>query len=133
MGLGLMALAVASLYQGFSSLQSAETQSLWADTEGKLSQLDAERKANIALDEGYRLEQQQAMQFIGAGVELQGTPLLVLKETRYRTELEAESLRTTGRNLGIVAQQKAGTIRQAGRSAMVSSLLSTMAYGLRSR
>lgn len=133
MGLGIWALAASSLFSGFSSLQSSNTQALWQETEGKMAKADADRRANIALDEGYRTEQQQAMQFIGAGVELQGTPLLVLKETRYKTELEAESIRTTGRNMNILAKQKASITRNEGRSAMISSLFQTMGYGLSAR
>lgn len=128
--LGFALLAASALYSGFSSMQSAKQQAKWQESEGELAKQDYAHKAYIALDEGYRLRQQQAMEYIGAGVEIQGTPLLMLAETKRRTEIEAESISRTGGNINIMAGERAKITRSEGRSGFISSLFSAGGYGL---
>ena len=130
MGLGLVLLAASSLYSGFSSMQSASQTAQWQRTEGALTQQDYEHQAYMTLDEGYRLRQQQAMEYIGGGVEIQGTPLLMLAETKRRTEVEAEWVRRRGRNENTIANQRASITQSEGRSAFISSMFSAGGYAL---
>lgn len=134
MGLGLLLLAASSLYGGVSKFQSSFTQSKLIENEGLLQQFDADQQAQLSLDEGYRLRQKQAMDYIGGGVELMGTPLLVLAETARRTELEAASMRETGRRMSLLAQEKAQVTMNEGRSALIASVFSSFgAYAARSK
>ena len=130
MSIGLALLAVSSLASGYSNMKSAETQSMFESLQGEATKLDYEHKSYLALDAGYRLRQQQAMEYIGAGVEIQGTPLLMLKETARRTEVEAESIKRTGGNLNIVSQMNASSTKNQGRSGMISSIMTAGGYML---
>lgn len=133
MSIGLLLLAAASLTSGYSNMKAANSQSMFEGLQGQATQLDYEHKSYLALDAGYRLSQQQAMEYIGAGVEIQGTPLLMLKETARKTEVEAASIRRTGGNINSIAQMNAGTTKSQGRSGMISSILTTGGYLLSER
>lgn len=124
MALGLVLLAASALYSGYSSMQASGNEAKLLQVQGETSQADYEHQAYLALDEGYRLRQTQAMQYIGGGVELQGTPLLMLAETKRRTEVEAGWIRRTGRNTNIITQEKANITKGEGRSAFISSIFS---------
>jgi len=133
MGLGLVLLEASSLYSGFSAQQSASQQAQWQLMEGELAKQDYAHKGYLALDEGYRLRQRQAMEYIGAGVEIQGTPLLMLAETKRRVEVEADWINRTGGNINILSQAKASTTKNEGRSAFISSIFSAGGYLLAGR
>ena len=128
MAIGLALLAVSSLVSGYTNMKSSQTQSMFESLQGEATKLDYEHKAYLVLDAGYRLRQQQAMEYIGAGVEIQGTPLLMLKETARRTEIEAESTKRTGGNINTIAQMNAVTTRNEGRSGMISSIFNAGGY-----
>jgi hypothetical protein len=123
MALGLLLLAASSLYSGYAQLQSSKNQAKLTELNGQALQDDADHKALVFLDEGYRLRQQQAMDYIGAGVEIMGTPLLVMLETKRRTEVAAASIVRTGKNENVISQANASAMRSTGRSSMISSLL----------
>lgn len=133
MSLGFALLAVSSLVSGYSQYQSSKSQSMFEELQGEATQLDYDHKAYLALDEGYRLRQQQAMEYIGAGVEIQGTPLLMLAETERRTIVEAESIRRTGGQLNIMAKANASTTRNQGRSGLISSIFTAGSYYLQGK
>lgn len=119
----LAATALASIYSGVQKNKQAKKQASLLNEEGLLSQTDYERQAVLALDEGYRLRSQQTMDFISAGVEMIGTPLLVLAETAKMAETDAEELRTTGRNSRNLYNQKAKITVNEGRASLISSVL----------
>jgi len=120
----LAAVASAEIYSGASAKTSADRHAGLIEHQGLLEQNDYERQAIIALDEGYRLRQQQAIDFINAGVELIGTPLLVLAETAKQTEVSARELRTTGKYVRDLSQAKAKIARSEGTASLMSSVLS---------
>ena len=126
MNLGLGLLVGTKLVEGGFKFISSMNQAKLVQQEGLLEQLDAEREASLTLDEGYRLRQKQAMDYIGGGVELQGTPLLVLAETARRTDLMAQSIRDMGQRKKWLADQNARAITNEGRSALISSIMSSI-------
>jgi hypothetical protein len=119
----LAATAVASIYSGVQANKQAKKQASLLSEEGLLAQTDYEKQAVLALDEGYRTRAQQTMDFVSAGVEMIGTPLLVLAETAKMAETDAEELRTTGRNTRNLYNQKAKIAVSEGRASLISSVL----------
>lgn len=115
--------AAGSLYSGISALQSSGEQASLLQAEGALTQADYFRQAALIRDEGYRTRAKQAMQFIGAGVEIVGTPLLVLRETMSRSGAEARSYETAGIAKRNLANRQADITRREGQAALVSSIL----------
>ena len=112
-----------SAYSGYSKLKAGNEQAKSLQEQGRLSQVDANKQALIALDDGYRRRQRQTMDYIGAGVEIQGTPLLMLAETAKRTETQAEEIRTTGKNQRALYNKNAKAAYSEGRAGLVNSLL----------
>jgi len=112
-----------SLVSGYSQYTAGKEKEDLLQQEGYLSQVDANKQALIALDDGYRRRQRQAMDYIGAGVEIQGTPLLMLAETAKRTETQAEEIRTTGRNQRALYNKNAKVAYSEGRAGLVNQLL----------
>lgn len=130
----LAATVGAQIFQGVQAKKSADKHAGLIEDQGLIEQRSYERQAIVALDEGYRLRQQQAVDFINAGVALIGTPLLVLAETAKQTEISARELRTTGKSVRDVSRASAKIGRSEGKAALISSVfsgVSTFAEGLK--
>jgi len=116
-------LALSMAASGVAANSAGAKQSSLMREQGILAQRDAERQAVIALDEGYRRRQKQTMEYIGAGVEVQGTPLLMLAETAKMAEHQAAEIRRTGKSARDLYYRNARAARSEGRASLVSSLL----------
>jgi len=115
--------AGAYLFSGINSLtQGMESASLLTE-QGELSRDDYYRQAELVLDQGYRTQAKQTMEYISGGVEIAGTPQLVLKETLSKAKAQSESYKTTGDNVYNLAKQKAKQAKNEGMSSLVSSVL----------
>jgi hypothetical protein len=119
----LAATVASTIYQGYAAKKAGDQQAALLNEQGLLSQTDFEKQAIIALDEGHRRQQQQAIDYISAGVEIQGTPLLLLAETAKKTVTQAEELRKTGKNSRAYYSKNARVALDEGRSALISSVI----------
>lgn len=125
LGFGGKALSAgAQLYAGFSALSSAMDSASLLEEQGALTRDDYERQAALVKEEGHRVRAKQTMEYITAGVEIAGTPQLVLKETMSKSLAKASSLQVTGRNTQRLYNRKAQITQNEGRSQMISSILS---------
>lgn len=115
--------SAASIYGGYSAYQSAKKQASLMEDQGLLQREDYYRQAAITRDDGQRLRAQQAMEYISSGVEIQGTPLLVLAETAKLAETEAKYLERTGQAISDLANANAKITRKEGKSQFLSSIL----------
>lgn len=111
-----------ALYSGYSSYQSGKAAEKSNKLQGALSQEDYYRQAALTRDEGYRTKQQQVMDFIGAGVEIQGTPLLMMLETEKKAEAEAGYLEGTGDAMRGLYNAKGRIAANEGKAALISSI-----------
>ena len=113
----------AYIFSGITSFaQGMESASLLTE-QGELSRDDYYRQAELVLDQGYRTRAKQTMEYIGGGVEIAGTPQLVLKETLSKANAQSESYKTTGDNVYNLARQKAKMAKNEGMSSLVSNVL----------
>lgn len=113
----------AYIFSGITSFaQGMESASLLTE-QGELSRDDYYRQAELVLDQGYRTRAKQTMEYIGGGVEIMGTPQLVLKETLSKANAQSESYKTTGDNVYNLARQKAKMAKNEGMSSLVSNVL----------
>ena len=114
---------VGSAYGGIASyVISLESASLLKE-QGALAKDDYYRQAALIRDEGTRVRAKQAMDYVSSGVELSGSPLLVLKETFTKSRELARSYEVTGENVEELAKKKAKIAKQEGIARMVSGLL----------
>lgn len=113
----------AYLFSGITSFaQGMESASLLTE-QGELSRDDYYRQAELVLDQGYRVRAKQTMEYIGGGVEIMGTPQLVLKETLSKAKAQSESYQVTGDNVYNLARRKAKQAKNEGMSSLVSNVL----------
>jgi len=113
----------AYIFSGITSFaQGMESASLLTE-QGELSRDDYYRQAELVLDQGYRTRAKQTMEYIGGGVEIMGTPQLVLKETLSKAKAQSESYQVTGDNVYNLARRKAKQAKNEGMSSLVSDVL----------
>jgi hypothetical protein len=115
--------SAAYLFSGINSYTSGMESASLLTEQGELSRDDYYRQAALTLDQGYRTRAKQTMEYISGGVEIAGTPQLVLKETLSKANAQSESYKTTGDNVYNLAKQKAKQAKNEGMSSLVSSVL----------
>lgn len=113
----------ANLYSGISALQSANSTASLLEEQGYLTRDDYFRQAGLVREEGQRFRAKQTMDYISAGVEIAGTPQLVLKETLSKAGAKASSLETTGMNYQALYNRKAKIVRSEGRASMIQGVM----------
>jgi len=122
--------AGASIYSGISALGAAEDSASLFEEQGALTRDDYFRQASLVREEGQRFRAKQTMQYISAGVEAVGTPLLVLRETLSKSMAKAGSLETTGINYEKLYNKKAKITKNEGQATMVADIMSATALFL---
>jgi hypothetical protein len=66
----------------------------------------------------------QKLAFLTNGVQIAGTPGLILNETTQAGQNEVNALKTRGDNYANLSYQRAGILRAEGRSAFLGSIVS---------
>jgi hypothetical protein len=105
----------AALYSGDQTRRAAKKQA-------RITEDEAAENARRHEIEVRKFASEQELGFLSSGVVLEGSPLLVLKETREQGLLDAEGIRTAGR-------ARASAIRGQGRSAFFSGIAQSIQLG----
>lgn len=121
--------AATAIYSGVSSYQSGKASAKLQKEQGALQLEEGLFEAGRVRDEGYRYQQEQMMQYIGAGVEIKGTPLLVMAESVAKAEEEAKATERRGYALESFAAQQAKITTNQGRAALIGSIGSAVGAG----
>lgn len=111
------------IYAGYSAYKSAFSEASLLEEQGALTRDDYYKQAALVRDEGHRLRAKQTMEYVSAGVEVVGTPLLVLRETLSRSYARARSYEKTGQNVMDLYNAKAKIMRSEGKAALISGVL----------
>ena len=111
-----------NLYAGYSALLAGKENASLLQEQGSLTRDDYYAQASLVRDEGRRIRAKQTMEYVSSGVEIAGTPLLVLRETLQKYAQKAGSLETTGVRLEGLYQKKAKIAKQEGQAAFISSI-----------
>ena len=112
----LIGSAVASIGGGISQASEARSQA-------KSAQEQAEVQARATAREAIDVEKRQKLSFLKSGVALEGSPLLILAETREKGLENVEAIQGQGR-------QQAKSILRGGRSALIGGLTSAAQTGV---
>jgi hypothetical protein len=112
------------MYAGYSTYKSAFSEASLLEEQGALTRDDYYKQAALVRDEGHRLRAKQTMEYVSAGVEVIGTPLLVLRETLSRSYARASSYEKTGVAAMNLYNRKAQITRNEGKAALISGVLS---------
>lgn len=120
--IGMGSSAGGGLYSGIAGYMFSMSEAEMLEEEGALTKTDYFRQAQLEREEGDRIRSKQTMEYVGAGVEVLGTPLLVLEETRTQSRAKAAALETTGINYERLAQKKAKLTEQRGKAGLISGI-----------
>jgi len=115
--------AVGSIYQGVSAKNAADAVAGNMQYQGDLIAAEAFRTASIIEEEGQRFGAQQSLQYIGSGVEVAGSALVTIAQTKKYASTEAEATRARGEAQRNLAYSEAGIKRNEGRATMISGIL----------
>jgi hypothetical protein len=115
------------LFGGITSFASGMSEASLLSQQGEISRDDYYRQAQLIREQGARTRAKQSMDYVSAGVELAGTPLLVLRETLSRSMAEGAAYERTGRNVERLYNQKAKQTKNEGMGQLVGSVLSAAA------
>lgn len=119
-----------NVFAGTYGLLSSLTEAKSLKEQGKVAQSDYLLQAKLVREEGHRIRAKQTMEYLGSGVDIAGTPQLVLKETLSRAAAKAHSLEITGSNVNTLYRNKARTVRNEGVASLVSNLFSAGATAM---
>ena len=121
--IGQLIQGAGQIYSGYSTYKAAFGEASLLEEQGRLTRDDYFRQAALVKDAGERLRSKQTMEYISSGVEVVGTPLLVLRETLSRSYARASSYETTGQNMLDLYNRKAKIMRKEGKAALISGVL----------
>lgn len=130
---GALISGAGQMYAGYSAYKSAFAEASLLEEQGALTRDDYYKQAALVRDEGHRLRSKQTMEYISAGVEAIGTPLLVARETLSRSYARGSSYEKTGVAAMNLYRRKAQITRNEGKAALISGVLSgagTMVGGM---
>lgn len=110
-------------YAGYRTREAMFGEASLLEQQGSLARDDYYKQAALVRDEGHRLRAKQTMEYVSSGVEVIGTPLLVLRETLSRSYARAYSYEKTGEATKQLYDRKAAIMRKEGKAAFVSGVL----------
>lgn len=111
------------IISGISALMSGLENASLLKEQGALTKDDYYKQAELVRDEGHRVRAKQTMEYISSGVEVIGTPQMVLRDTLRQSLKQAGSLETTGINIENMYKKKAKQAKREGYAAFASSIL----------
>jgi hypothetical protein len=111
------------IYGGYQTKQAMFGEASLLEQQGVLARDDYYKQAALVRDEGHRTRAKQTMEYISSGVEVIGTPLLVLRETLSRSYARASSYEKTGAATQQLYDRKAKIMRKEGKAALISGVL----------
>ena len=117
-----VASAGAQIAGGISAKKASDKQAEAERRQGILALQEAEEQAERERIEGDRFRARQKMMFIASGVDLAGSPLLVLEDTRIEIEKRVESILRRGRAEESFFKQTAESTTARGKAALVQGL-----------
>lgn len=119
-----------TLYSGYQAKKSADSSSKLQEAQGQLLYDESLVQAVLIKDDGQRFKQEQMMSYVGAGVEIQGTPLLLLKETQKASEFEAAQTVKRGKAQMDLANANAKITRAEGKAKLIASIGNAVSGGI---
>lgn len=113
-----------SIYAGISAYNSAKGLASDLRAQGEIVFSEAIRTANIIIEEGNNFAAAQSLQYIGSGVQIAGSALVTLEQTRKYAATEAAAVRNRGAATKALAEKTASRKESEGRASLISGILS---------
>ena len=112
-------------YSSFLELQNQanDEEASLIDRQAQLSLEEALTEALHKKRDGEAFRSQQALDYLGSGVTLEGTPLVVLEDTRKKVDEEANAIYNRGAAEYELGRRKAQLVRTQGRASVLGQQL----------
>lgn len=128
------ALAVISILTtvgaGFLQKKEADKEARAIKEQAELKRQEDEKAADLAIDQNRKFLAQQKLQFLLNGVELEGSPLLVLEDTANFGTEEVEAFKNrSNAQIGLMGKQ-ASRVKNTGRASLIGSGLKATEIGV---
>lgn len=114
--------AVSTISAGFSADRAARQEAGMEEQQAQLQMQDAVTASRQKARDVLKTVARQSMQYAGSGVTLEGSPLLVLNETRQLGQEEINAIYNRGKAVMGLGYQKAAQVRNAGRNALFGGI-----------
>lgn len=134
MGAALPIISIATtvggkLFAGFAARRAAEAEASDIRGQAALEREENLEEAKRLKREGQRFLAKQSLMFVKGGVSLEGSPLLVLEETREETEKQFRAgIKQAEARFGF-GRKKAARVSAFGRTKFLSGLFGAAASG----
>ncbi len=114
---------VGKIAGGAMSYKLAKKRAKLIRGQSEITVSEALRDAAIIREEGDKFAATQSLQYLGAGVELGGSALITLAQTKKYAKTEAEATERAGRNKAELMLAEARITEREGRAALISGMM----------
>ena len=118
----LAAMAVGKIFGGLASMISAGDEADAIKAEGELEAMELQEEADRLAKQRKGERARMKMAYLKAGVTLEFTPELILKEQKKEDKKQEESLRKRSDFVDILGTQRAEQKKNEGRAEFISGL-----------
>ena len=118
---------IGSIYSGISTYRASNALASDLRMEGEILFREANRTAEIIIQEGIKFAAGQSLQYIGSGVQIAGSALVTLAQTRKYAANEAQAVRERGAAEKTLANRKAKRTEDEGRASLVTGIVGGVA------
>lgn len=124
--------AVAAIASGVMQNQAAQKQAKLIREQGDIQKQEALRAAGQQREATRKFQERQILAFTKNGIQIQGSPLLLLNETMTKGNEEAAAIESRGYALERLADGNAAVTKTQGKAALVGSFGQAASYGIQS-
>lgn len=121
--------AGSQLAGGMSAMSASNKEAGALQRQGGLAFAEAKTAAAQRAEEVRHFQADQKERYLASGVTLEGSPLIVLEDTRRKGQAEVNAMLQRGREVQKMYGAQAQQARRAGRSAFLSGLLGAVGTG----
>lgn len=115
--------AAGSIYGGISAEQSANQEATLQQQQGNIALQESQVNANNTAFNETQAVQNQRLAFLANGVSLEGSPSLVLAQSKAYGQTQVNSILNQGAAQYNLAQEEATITQNKGRAALISGIL----------
>lgn len=117
------------MYQGYQAKKAGNEEAKDIRRQAALQQEETLREADRVKTDRRKFLAKQGLSYVKSGVSLEGSPLLILEETKIESEKEVAALTSQAHSGFRFGVDKAERAKKAGRARMFSQFGSAMTSG----
>ena len=116
--------AIGDIYSGMSAFTASKSSASDIRFEGQILYDEAMRTSAIIIAEGKKFAAGQSLQYLASGVQVAGSALVTIAQTKKYAATEARATRARGAAQKYLSERTAYRMEEEGRAALVSGIIS---------